>query len=210
MATIPATRDLLVQVDEAKTASFNVGAGINSNGGVGGNLTFEQKNFDIKDVPQSLGDIFTDRAFIGAGQDFRASLEPGTQQTNASLRFTEPYILDQPFSLTTEAYYRDRVRENYDDDRLGGRVSLGHRFDYVYSGVLTLRGEDVNIRNITDKEVRAQEIIDAVRPQPADERRRGISSRHDQPRPAAGQGHDHHPRISNHSGCSAAITVFKK
>ena len=157
----PATRDVLVEVEEAKTASFNVGAGINSNGGVGGNLTFEQKNFDIRDVPQSLGDIFTDRAFIGAGQDFRASLEPGTQQTNATVRFTEPYIFDQPYSLTLEAYYRDREREDYDDDRLGGRVSIGHRFDYVYSGVLTFRGEDVDIRNIQDKEIRAQEIDDA-------------------------------------------------
>jgi outer membrane protein insertion porin family len=156
----PTTRDLLVEVTEAKTASFNVGAGINSNGGVGGNLTYEQRNFDLTDWPSSVGDIFSDRAFIGAGQDFRASLEPGTQQTNASIRFTEPYILDQPFSLTNEIYYRDRTRENYDDVRLGDRISLGHRFNYIYSASLSLQGEDVNIDNIQDKEIRSYQILD--------------------------------------------------
>jgi outer membrane protein insertion porin family len=156
----PNTRDLLVEVVEGKTASFNVGAGINSNGGVGGNLTYEQRNFDLTDWPSSIGDIFSDRAFIGAGQDFRASLEPGTQQTNASVRFTEPYILDQPYSLTNDIYYRDVTRESYDDVRLGDRISLGHRFDYVYSGVLTLRAENVDIRNIQDKEIRSDQILD--------------------------------------------------
>jgi outer membrane protein insertion porin family len=155
----PETRDLLVEVTEAKTASFNVGAGINSNGGVGGNLTYEQRNFDLTDWPSSIGDIFSDRAFIGAGQDFRASLEPGTQQTNASIRFTEPYIFDQPYSLSNEIYYRDRTRESYDDIRLGDRISLGHRFDYIYSGSVSFRGEDVRIGNIQDKEVRSDQIL---------------------------------------------------
>jgi outer membrane protein insertion porin family len=155
----PTTRDVLVEVTEAKTAQFSVGAGINSNGGVGGNLTYEQRNFDIADLPTSLGDVFSDRAFIGAGQDFRATLEPGTQQTQASLRFTEPYILDQPFSLTNEIYYRDRTRESYDDVRLGDRISLGHQFNYVYSGAITLRAENVDIRNIQDKEVRSDQIL---------------------------------------------------
>jgi outer membrane protein insertion porin family len=157
----PNTRDLLVEVTEAKTASFNVGAGINSNGGVGGNLTYEQRNFDLQDWPSSAGDIFSDRAFIGAGQDFRISVEPGTQQTNASIRFTEPYILDQPYSLTNEIYYRDRTRESYDDVRLGDRISLGHQFNYVYSGALSLRAENVDIRNIQDKEIRSDQILNA-------------------------------------------------
>src|SRR5205823_14282561 len=40
----PNIRDVLVEVSEAKTASFGVGAGINSNGGLGGNFTYEQRN----------------------------------------------------------------------------------------------------------------------------------------------------------------------
>ena len=79
---------------------------------LGGNITYEQRNFDITNWPDSFGDIFSDRAFIGAGQNLRITLEPGTEATNASVRFTEPWLFDQPYSFTGEAYYRDRVRED--------------------------------------------------------------------------------------------------
>jgi outer membrane protein assembly factor BamA len=156
----PATRDLLVEVDENKTASFNVGAGINSNGGIGGNITYEQRNFDITNFPSTWRDIFSERAWTGAGQTFRATLEPGTRTTNASIRFTEPWIFDQPYSFTGEVYLRNFVRENYDDRRIGGRVSFGKRFTPIWSGAITLRGETVDIGSIEDKEIRAEEILE--------------------------------------------------
>jgi len=154
-------RDLLVEVVEARTATFNVGAGVNSNGGVGANITYEQRNFDIGDFPDRWGDVISDRAFIGAGQTFRATLEPGTENTNASVRFYEPYLFDQPYSFSAEAYYRDRDRRDYDETRAGGRLGFGKRFNYVYSTQLTLRGEDVEIHDIEDPIVRAPEIVDA-------------------------------------------------
>ncbi len=159
----PDTRDVLVEANdkEARTAQFNVGAGINSNGGIGGNITYEQRNFDITNVPSRIQDIFNGSAFVGAGQTFRISLEPGTQQSNASIRFTEPWIFDQPYSFTGELYLRNRIREDYDDKRLGGRISLGKRFNYIYSALVTLRAEQVDITNIHDRPVRAQEILDA-------------------------------------------------
>lgn len=156
----PETRDVLVEVNEAKTALINIGAGINSNGGLGANISYEQRNFDIANPPGRLGEIFSDRAFTGAGQNFRASLEPGTEATNASIRFTEPWIFDQPYSFSTELYLRDREREDYDDRRVGARVTLGKRFNYIWSSALTLRGEDVNIDDINDPEVRAIEILE--------------------------------------------------
>src|SRR5207249_408814 len=64
----PAVRDVLVDVTEARTASFSVGAGINSNGGLGGNITYMQRNFDITNFPDTWSDIFSERAFIGGGQ----------------------------------------------------------------------------------------------------------------------------------------------
>ncbi len=155
----PNYRDLLVEVSESKTASFNFGAGINSNGGVGGNITYQQKNFDLFNFPNSPGDVFSDRAFTGAGQDLRISLEPGTEQSNASIRFTEPYLFDLPYSFTGEAYLRDRQREDYDDGRGGGRITFGKRFDYIWTGSVTLRGENVKIDNVDSDELRAIEIL---------------------------------------------------
>ncbi len=153
------SRDLLVEVEEARTATLTFGAGVNSNGGVGANVTYTQKNFDITNWPRSLGDVASERAFVGAGQTLRISLEPGTEATNASIRFTEPWVLDQPYSLTTEAYYRTRGRENYDDNRYGGRVNVGHRFNDIWSGSVGLRAEHIEIDKITDKAIRAEEIL---------------------------------------------------
>jgi outer membrane protein insertion porin family len=155
----PESRDLLVEVTENRTASFNIGAGINSNGGLSGNITYEQKNFDIANVPPSWVDLFSDRAFTGAGQRFRVSLEPGTIATNASVLFSEPYLFDQPYSFTEEAYFRDRVREHYDETRIGDRVSFGKRFGYFDALTLSFRGEAVDIHSIADPPIRAPEIV---------------------------------------------------
>ncbi len=157
----PDVRDLLVEVNEARTATFSIGAGVNSNGGVGANITYEQRNFDITDWPDTLGDVLSDRAFIGAGQTFRMTLEPGTENTNASVRFYEPYLFDMPYSFSGEAYYRDRDRRDFDETRAGGRLAFGKRFNYVYSAQLSLRGEDVKIHDIEDPPIRAPEILDA-------------------------------------------------
>jgi outer membrane protein insertion porin family len=144
----PDSRDLLVEVHERQTANISVGAGISSNGGIQGNFTFEQHNFDATNWPATAKDTFSDRAFTGAGQLFRVTLEPGTQISNASILFSEPYIFDQPYSNTDEAYYRTFVREHWDEDRAGGRITFGKRFDYVWSTSIGFKGEDVNIRNI--------------------------------------------------------------
>ncbi|WP_446912476.1 BamA/TamA family outer membrane protein, partial [Klebsiella pneumoniae] len=92
--------------------------------------------------------------FIGAGQTFRLSVEPGTESTNASLRFYEPYVFDLPYSFSGEAYYRQRDRGDYDELRGGGRVSFGKRFNHIYSAQLSLRGEDVEIDDIEDPPLR--------------------------------------------------------
>ncbi len=120
----PNTRDLLVEVHERQTASLSVGAGINSSLGIAGNFTFEQKNFDIANPPSSARDILSDRAFTGAGQTLRLNFEPGTEVTNASILFAEPYIFDLPYSNSDEAYYQSYIREHW-DEQCGGAHHAG-------------------------------------------------------------------------------------
>jgi outer membrane protein insertion porin family len=159
IGTDPTYRDLLVEVLEARTAQFSVTAGISSNGGVGGGVTYTQRNFDIGNLPETWTDIFSDRAFTGAGQTFRLSFEPGTIATNAGVDFVEPYLFDQPYALGLSGYLRDRKRENYDDRRAGGRVRLERRFGYDWSLGVALRGEDVRIDNVDDPFERPPEIV---------------------------------------------------
>lgn len=158
----PETRDVLVEVEEGKTASFSVGAGVNSNGGVAGNITYEQKNFDITNWPNEPGDVLSDRAFTGAGQDLRISFDPGTIETNATIRFTEPYIFDQPYSFSAEAYLNDYIREVYDEDHLGAGFSFGKQFNPVWSAKITFLVEDVDVTRVVDPEVRSLIIDDAT------------------------------------------------
>ncbi|MGH7177944.1 MAG: BamA/OMP85 family outer membrane protein [Tepidisphaeraceae bacterium] len=157
----PEVRDVLVEVTEQRTASFNVGAGVNSNGGVGANLTYEQKNFDIANWPARWSDLFSDRSFTGAGQTFRASFEPGTEQTNLYVRFSDPYIFDQPYGFSAEAFMRNRIYDVYTERPIGVRFGLEKRFDQVWSARLNTVAENVQVRDIDDPEVRADEINDA-------------------------------------------------
>lgn len=155
----PGERDVLVEVEESRTALFTFGAGINSNGGVAGNATYTQRNFDLGRWPESWSDMRNEEAFVGAGQQFRVSLEPGTESSNASIRWFEPWLFDQPYELTTEAYLRDRERLNHRETYLGGRGLIGRRFAEFYYLGFGGKYENVNIHDIEERAVRAPEIL---------------------------------------------------
>jgi outer membrane protein insertion porin family len=157
----PGVRDVLVEVKEGQMAFFTIGAGFTSNAGVLGNISYEQRNFDITNWPSSWSELFSNRSFTGAGQYFKVQLEPGTEQSRASISFVEPYLFDQPYSLGVNVYYSTRIREHYDEVRAGSTVTFGRRFgvDQAFRANLTLRGEDVNIRSIQDEQLRAPEIL---------------------------------------------------
>ena len=157
----PDSRDLLVEVAETQTARFLIGAGVTSNSGILGNITYEQRNFDITNWPSTFGETFTSRAFTGAGQTFRIMLEPGTELTRARVDFIEPWIFDQPYRFGASAYMSQRWRSNWMEERLGGRLSLGKRFTDVWSAGISVRGEEVTIGRIRDEADRAPEVIAA-------------------------------------------------
>ena len=157
----PNYRDVLVEVIEGRTAQFGFTVGVNSNGGLGGGISYTQANFDIANPPEDFTKLFSDRSFTGAGQRFGVSFEPGTTATNATIDFYEPFLFDQPYGLGLQGYLRDRKRENYDDRRGGGRVRLERRFGYHWATGMSLRGEDVLIDNIDDPDERAPEILEA-------------------------------------------------
>ena len=84
----------------------------------------------------------------GPAQTFNVTFQPGVDVTNASVSFTEPYIFDQPYSNTDEAYYRQFDREAWYERKAGGSISLGKQFNYIWSGAVTLQAEDVKVGGI--------------------------------------------------------------
>jgi len=141
-------KDLLVEVHEDKTGSLVFGAGVNSDAGVTGQIVLTERNFDITRFPTSVDDILANRAFRGAGQEFRMEVVPGTELNRFTVSWREPYLFDSPYSLGLSGYYYTRFFEDYDEQRLGGRATIGHRFTPAWSGSISARVEEVEISDV--------------------------------------------------------------
>jgi outer membrane protein insertion porin family len=155
-------RDALVRVAETETTVFLLGVGVTSNSGVVGNLSIENRNFDLFDWPRSTGEFFRGKSFKGAGQILRFQVEPGTELNRLRLDFREPYLLDQPVSFGQGFYLYSRGREGYDERRVGTQTSFGHRFQRGilrgWAGEVALRIEGVKISGADFRD--AQDIQD--------------------------------------------------
>ncbi len=143
-----AYRDVLIDVKEANTGSLSFGAGISSDAGVLGAIDLVQRNFDIADLPESAGEFFTGKAFRGAGQFFSLNLQPGNELSRYAIGFREPHLMDTDYSLNTNLFFFEREREDWDEQRLGGSVGLGHRFGDVWSAAVRLRAEEIDVSNL--------------------------------------------------------------
>ena len=160
MGTAKGVRDVLVEVTERRTGQFLIGVGVSTSSGVLGNIEFTQRNFDILAWPQSWRDFFRAKAFKGAGQMFRIAAEPGTELMRFQVSWTEPYLFDRPYSLSSKVFLFQRGRETYDEIRYGGVVSFGHRFKNRWYGELSARVEGVDITDLdadAPREVRQDE-----------------------------------------------------
>jgi outer membrane protein insertion porin family len=92
-----------VDAEETQTGRLMIGAGVNSNAGLVGNIVVDEQNFDITRLPQSWDDIRNGTAFRGAGQRFRLEAAPGTQLQRYTATFQEPYLFDTRIGLSTSA-----------------------------------------------------------------------------------------------------------
>jgi len=144
----PDSRSVVVALEEARTAFFRFGAGFSSNSGFIGDIAFVQRNFDWTRLPRSPEEFLEGTAFAGAGQYLRIQFQPGTEVTMFRVDFTEPWLFDRPYSLGLSGYLFSRRREDYDEDRRGGSVSLGHRFTPEFSVRGTVKVETVELRNV--------------------------------------------------------------
>lgn len=155
------TRDVLIEVAETNTGDFSVGGAVSSDSGVIGRISLTQRNFDITDVPDTPGELFSGRAFRGAGQVFSIEALPGDRIETYSVSLTEPHLFDTDYTGQGQIYYRSRDYDEFDEMRYGGRLSLGRRFGTRWSGALSLRIESIDLSNILpDRPVDIFEVED--------------------------------------------------
>jgi outer membrane protein insertion porin family len=144
----PGKKDAEVRVTEGKTGSIMFGAGVSSTDGLIGQMVYEQRNFDINKWPKDWSKFFSDDAFKGAGQQLRIAAEPGTQVSQYSISWTEPYLRDKPIAMTVAGSEWMRERESYDEERQKAYLGFTHRLKDGWYRTLAFRLENVDVKNI--------------------------------------------------------------
>ncbi|MCC6428702.1 MAG: BamA/TamA family outer membrane protein [Phycisphaerales bacterium] len=164
----PEYRDVLVEVKETNTGSFQFGVTMGSDNGFGGRIALEQRNFDVADLPDSFGEFAAGRAFRGAGQTFRIEALPGTELGTYSISLTEPNLFESDYSGSASIFYSTREYDEYDEERYGTRFSFGRKFGTRWIGSVPFRIESISLDNIDDGapvdyfEVEDQHILTSV------------------------------------------------
>jgi outer membrane protein insertion porin family len=125
-----------------------LGVAVNSDAGLVGQILLDEQNFDWTRWPTSWDDFLSGRAWRGAGQRFRVEAAPGTEVQRYLVSFTEPYFLDTNYSLSLSGSFFDRRYDDWDEQRIGGRVGVGYQWteNDVSAGV-SYRGESIKISN---------------------------------------------------------------
>ncbi len=141
-------KNVIVQVEEDRTGSLNVGAAVGSDAGVNGQIALNERNFDIFRIPTSWEDFTSGRAFRGGGQSFSIRAQPGSQFSNYSVSWTEPSLLNSDYSLSLSGYYFNRFYNEYHEQRIGGRIGIGKRLDDAWFFNVGFRGESIVVDNV--------------------------------------------------------------
>jgi outer membrane protein assembly complex protein YaeT len=144
----PIYKDLVVRVNETRTGSILLGAGLSSDLGVTGSIVLNERNFDITRVPTSLDDLLAMRAFRGAGQELRLEAVPGTETSRYGATWREPFLFDSQYSLTVGGYYWQRLDDGYTESRTGMRVTVGRKLDDLWTLSFGGRIENIGVNNI--------------------------------------------------------------
>ncbi|OYP28997.1 BamA/TamA family outer membrane protein [Rhodopirellula sp. MGV] len=143
------TADLLINGFPARTGRIMLGGAVNSDAGVTGQITIDERNFDISRWPRSFSDLFSGTAFRGAGQTFRLEAAPGSVFDRYSLQFADPNLFGYlPISFSASGFLYDRRFNDWDEERLGAKVSLGYRITPDLSLAVGVGGQNVDISRL--------------------------------------------------------------
>jgi outer membrane protein insertion porin family len=138
---IPGRKDVNVLVEEARTGSFNFGAGFSSVDSLLGFVEVQQTNFDLLNWP----------TFTGGGERFHARVQLGTERKDADLSLTEPYFLDYQLSVGDDLFYSDAdyVSDVYEQENYGNEIDVRKPINAFSSVRVSYRLEDIKIYDIS-------------------------------------------------------------
>jgi outer membrane protein insertion porin family len=144
----PDRKDVQVDLTEGLTGLFMPGIGVSSDSGVIGHIIFQQSNFDIADVPETWSDFFLMRGFRGAGQNLRIALEPGTEVSQYTISFSDPYFRDRPIGLDLAARSYERWLESYNEKRGMGHIGFEFRRGDAWRQIFNTQVKNVAVQEV--------------------------------------------------------------
>lgn len=111
----PDALDLVVDVKEGPTGSFQVGAGYSSGDGFLFNANISEKNF------------------MGGGQSMSGNFSIGSSRQDYIVNVTDPYFLDSKVSMGLDAFNTTRKYDDFDEKKLGFGVNSSYPLkDFVF------------------------------------------------------------------------------
>ena len=146
----PGYQDLLVEVEEQRTGTVSFGVIAGSDSGLLGNISIDQGNFDVADVPESWDEFLHGKSFIGAGQKFRMAFQPGDEIFNYEISLTDPRFLDTDYSIGGSGGWAQRLYEDYTQETLYGKVQVGRKFGDVWYGSVRFDTNNIKLIDIDD------------------------------------------------------------
>ncbi len=141
-------RDVLIEIEETNTGNLDFGGAVSSDSGLVGRIALTQRNFDIRDTPDSFGEFFSGRAFRGGGQTFQIEILPGNEVQTFKISLSEPYLMESNYSGSIGAFYRRRNFDEFDEKRAGFTLGLGRRFGTRWSGGLNFRYNEIELGDV--------------------------------------------------------------
>jgi outer membrane protein insertion porin family len=122
---------MVAELEEIPTGKITAGVGVSSQDSIVGSFGISQRNFDYRDRPKSLRDLYTGKSFRGAGQSFSINVSAGSKSQSHSVSFTNPWIFGKPISMTASLFYSsykyDDDPSDYHETRYGASLIFGKR-----------------------------------------------------------------------------------
>ncbi|MEM9166928.1 MAG: outer membrane protein assembly factor BamA [Planctomycetota bacterium] len=140
----PTHRDVLLEVTETNTGLLSLGASVNSDIGLTGQISYEQRNFDITDWPDSLGDLFSGRSLRGGGQTLTLAARPGTEFQRYELSLADNSLRDSFVGGTVGGGFQTQSFDEFSTERLFFETGLRRRFGDRWVAATDFRWQSVN------------------------------------------------------------------
>ncbi len=156
----PDKQNILVEVKEGRTGLLRFGGGYGANVGAFGDISYTDRNFDIFDLPKSWEDFIQGNAFRGAGEILTLRFSPGFQRTEILISLTNPSVFDSPYSVGASLFNYLRWYEEYQQQNIGSRISLGREIQRDFFVRLSPEFNIIDIDGRDDKEDTPQDVLD--------------------------------------------------